>query len=364
MSYIKIPICKLIAAFEDLKTLLKRDMVNILTKEVYLQSEKPSSYQEWLKEELDLCFKQVTYYGSITYKPILNRNKFDFTLKLSYYSLLFSKKYNSNDLIEYFNEKFEDIGYSVSSISESKDKVIITFSQIRGNKLKVLPKTLYHFSFLENKDKILREGLLPKNSNRAEYLYKNRIFVFDKYNLKKIKSMAVAISNYEAELGLRSPHVEVYIVVFGINTSKLEFNSFYKDDDIDGNTAYFTESPIPAEALFIKYEDENPLKIKSKEKTIKNYNSGFKWVKHLDDLGLRKEELSLIYVEKYFRNLNRFGWKLYFLKDKEGNTLAVAKGDTKGNLSFSGKRGKKVEENVLKYTEDFSTTIWPSLNKE
>lgn len=135
----------------------------------------------------------------------------------------------------------------------SSDNTIFLMKNRPENMRVQVPRFLYHFSRIENTDKILRNGLRPNSSFRDEYIYRDRVYLLTKYDESNIARLAYAVGNYDNP----DNDWEVEVVVFEIDSSMFEA-SYY--EDVDSTDAVWTKTPIPSKAIKIKsymdYEGE------------------------------------------------------------------------------------------------------------
>lgn len=122
-----------------------------------------------------------------------------------------------------------------------------------------VPKKLYHFSAVWNKDSILKKGLIPSGGNKydEDFMYPSRVHVLLAKNIGDIHELAMHIFNHgrSAEDVYHTGMHGVPIVVFEIDVSKLNKGTkFY--EDISVKDGAWTYTHIPPQALRVIYEDE------------------------------------------------------------------------------------------------------------
>lgn len=125
-----------------------------------------------------------------------------------------------------------------------------------------IKRYLYHFSMIDNKERILRKGLIPKKgSYGTDFMYPARVHLLTKLDMDYIQQLAFTIFTHGTFSG---PEDEYYskkeippIVIFKIDTTKLRPNTkFYRDPLVKDGAWTYTH--IPPQALSVKYEDTIP----------------------------------------------------------------------------------------------------------
>jgi RNA:NAD 2'-phosphotransferase (TPT1/KptA family) len=123
-----------------------------------------------------------------------------------------------------------------------------------------VPATIYHVSSLQNKDRILKKGLIPSKGSRynKDFMYPPRVHVFLDRDFDALKALAIRIFNYgrSTKNVYRAGHDDFPVVIFGIETDKLRPGTkFYEDASVENGAWTYTH--IPPEALYVAYEDED-----------------------------------------------------------------------------------------------------------
>lgn len=251
---------------QELLAFLKNLLAKVYNRHYYEKWGKIDStlgFEEWQSSKINLILSKVTekdsHYSLLLPKlaagwiirKYITRSRED-TVDGHYGDV------DTEKFIDTLNTLFSNFGVYVNSYRQDYRGWNIALSPMRDKPVTV-PKYLYTFSPLQNKLSILRKGLIPKVSKRADFSYPARIFLFTKYNKSNIAAMKIALQTYgeEAE-DIYYGRVNIMpIIVFRVDTSKLP-NKFYVDGDsvIGGKlTAVWTPTHIPPTAISIKYED-------------------------------------------------------------------------------------------------------------
>lgn len=160
------------------------------------------------------------------------------------------------DTIEKLNSILKRVGYFIEKINDSSIDIVPNYGN-RFSKEEIASK-FYHFSPIENKERILRKGLIPSSrENTTHHMYNRRVYLFTTYDLDYFHEMLFAQLSYDAnpENVYYGKVKTVPIVVFEINTSKLNKGTKFFDDDA-ARDAVWTYSWIPPQALKIVYEEK------------------------------------------------------------------------------------------------------------
>ena len=122
-----------------------------------------------------------------------------------------------------------------------------------------VPRYVYHFSAVENKDKILRNGLKPRaQSGHGGHNYPARVYLLSTFDEEHVRELAywIANSGMSPEDFYAGRGNEPSIVVFKIDTTKLDKGTKYYDDQDVSRDAVWTYSKIPPQAIVdVVYED-------------------------------------------------------------------------------------------------------------
>jgi len=163
---------------------------------------------------------------------------------------------NSNSLIGEISDLFHAFGYDLSEHSSIQAK------DANGNVIKLLKLTyearfyrkdvnftdwLFHVTEIKNAKKILKNGLVPKSSNRT-YSYNDRVYLFNNSNIDEILTYA--------RLKNRTSTVEKVIILRiksdDLQKYRLYANGklrFYVDPKYTTDLAIYTHNNIPIELI-------------------------------------------------------------------------------------------------------------------
>lgn len=239
-------------------TLRNRVISKILTKKLW-QKEivggqwiDTLTYQKWIEIKLhDWKIEARTNRVSITIpKDYLSE----------YLSLNIDDYYITSDDGGEIAKMLDDIIASFGWICISVNGNTFILEAEAGNRLD-MPKYLYHFSLLNNKDRILRKGLFPgSRRDTSSFRFHDKVFVLLNYDIDDIKTLASSMhsENQSPEDMYYNGPILYPIVVFKIDTSKLlPGTKIYADADGTYNNmkAAWTPTRIPPNALSVIYED-------------------------------------------------------------------------------------------------------------
>lgn len=216
---------------------------------------------DWSKEGLSLDLSHFRSSGSAILGPKAHRGNLD-------------PDELSEEAAKLYSKLLKPLGWFVSSGGWPT----ASFAPMKQKTIDAVPRYLYHFSWLQNKDKILRKGLIPASSNDKrgypkygdEFRYPERVHVFSTYDLGNIRELALMIQEHDKGIAWPEPGTQLApIIVFKIDTHKLKPGTkFYPDHLVkDG---LWTYTHIPPQALSISYEDKEPTMATIKSSTKAN----------------------------------------------------------------------------------------------
>lgn len=111
----------------------------------------------------------------------------------------------------------------------------------------VKSKTLYHICNKKHLSKILKKGLVPKESKSGEFKHPGRIYLF----IKKLTDKTVY--DRSKELKRVKDNSESEFVLLSINTNRIANNpKFYYDPRVDDGSAVYTMDNIGPEAITVE----------------------------------------------------------------------------------------------------------------
>lgn len=120
----------------------------------------------------------------------------------------------------------------------------IGFEKIHDNEINIPFKKIYHVTKRENKIKIDKIGLVPKQKNKKTYHLERIYFFTEDFGEKGFYQVAKQLfDNQESNFGY---------IVYEIDTNKLKNVDFHYD--VNTKHGIYTTSNIPPEAMKIKYE--------------------------------------------------------------------------------------------------------------
>ena len=169
---------------------------------------------------------------------------------LPYFIMIMKDNYTINnikEIIKLLKTMGWNFGYALDKDNNDyknlnqlkKDNKFIDFILFRAKHDSLIPINkrpikLYHITSLNNLDKILKNGLIPKSKNK-KIKHEDAIYLFDINNKDDIKTIINYLSNYnDNDLTL----LEIDLKYMG-NDFKL-----YGDPDLVGITGYFTKENI------------------------------------------------------------------------------------------------------------------------
>jgi len=213
--------------------------------------EVPMHFEQWQELKTDVSIqKRRTYHDKEGNVVQIVLNIRDLSYKMGDYD----RDENWNKFVKLIDEQIKKVGYSV--LHAQKGRFIFEPNYYSTTKI---PEKLYHFSVSQNRDSIMRRGLIPKDQTERFYSrYKGKIFLFTRYSLKDFQEMIFAQESHDIDIeSVYAGKVQIPpIVVFEIDTSKVKKGTKFYEDASSVN-GIWTYSWIPPQALKVVYEDKD-----------------------------------------------------------------------------------------------------------
>lgn len=158
------------------------------------------------------------------------------------------------------NELMKGLGWYVRKAFRNSQHYILYLSPVEYAP-QAVPKYLYHFSSLPNKERILRKGLLPKIGRYdRDFMYPPRVHCLTELDLTYLRALAFNIFNHGDMPSIETIYhggaaaYEMPLVIFRVDTAKLRKGTkFYKDPSVKNGVWTYTH--VPPEALAVEHED-------------------------------------------------------------------------------------------------------------
>ncbi len=143
--------------------------------------------------------------------------------------------------VGYFNDIVKENGWHVSSVNKRKELKVV-FRKNEGERVEV-EGPLYHVTYKDAVDKILQNGLKPKEGKNTSFLYPERIYLFTEYNESLFERFVIEKSNTNVSPqkrmagGIAKPPYSI------LKVEDVKDYTFYKDNDIKNSV--WTNQSIP-----------------------------------------------------------------------------------------------------------------------
>lgn len=245
-------------------------LLNLFNNEIpeeYINQIKDGNFNDFILENLnthnikklqDKIKKEFSNKYVFEFEETLNYNnegkeKYD---KKSFYIIASEEIINKMSKDKDLENLIKFYGYYISNAKNDYILVCPKYSEYANNL--VYNKNhgiLYHFTTLNNEERILKRGLLPMEGVYYRK-FPERIYCYSEYkDLKNIKGIKDFINNVVGKLKIQ----RYGLLILKIDLSKHNV-CFYTDDYMDEEESVFTYTPIPPECIKkinIKYDDLN-----------------------------------------------------------------------------------------------------------
>ncbi len=226
----------------------------VFTREMMLESgcKDIVNIKRWQNRQIDLC---------CVYRRDDENIQFEMAIEKWEYLIKQSILFDCNIFINEVNSLYSRYGWYVSGFTLIENNVDISFRMFAGNPVKYLPRHIYYFTAVWNKELVMSQGLLPeaKKDNTGSKHYCDYDVFLKTFDIDYIRS--VANSMYEigcsADISLDVGLEILPIIVFRIDTRLFSTGRIPYCEEMSGALRFFTYVP-PAAIDEITYEDHLP----------------------------------------------------------------------------------------------------------